>query len=131
MLLLFTLAGALTVALVFALSPRVWPADTASAVSAAAVICVGAGVLAMAPLSLVIPRKPDYAIPAGLGGLAIRLLLSLGVGMAYLKIAKPPEGAFWNAMAAFYLLLLAVETAVTARLAKRYLHSSTPPREDQ
>jgi len=100
--------------------PEIIPGSNASAVTAAAVICVGAGLLAIVPPTLVVQRHPDYLIQAGLGAMAVRLLLTLGSGAAYFMVYAPPQNLFMSAMVVGYLAVLAVETGVTVHLVKRY-----------
>ncbi len=96
----------------------------ASAIVAAATICVVIGFFAMIPPALVAPRWPDYMVQAGMGAMVIRLILTLAVGAIYLEMYAPPEQTFMTAMVVCYLLLLAVETGVTMRLVK---HHWRPP----
>ncbi len=121
-LLWFSLIGLVALGAVFVAAPRMADAERASAMIAAASICLSAGLIAMVPAAVVAPRWPDYIMQAGMGAMVIRLFLTLGVGMLYLKWYTPPTSTFMTAMVVCYLLLLAVETGVTLRLVKRYWH---------
>ncbi len=121
-LLWFSLVGFLALGAVVLAAPRMADAERASAMIAAASICLLAGLIAMVPPAVVAPRWPDYIMQAGMGAMVIRLFLTLGVGMLYLKWYTPPTSTFMTAMVVCYLLLLAVETGVTLRLVKRYWH---------
>lgn len=114
----FSLGGLVALWGVFAFTPRFAEPQMASAIVAAATICVVIGFVAMIPPALVAPRWPDYMVQAGMGAMVIRMLLTLGVGAIYLKVYAPLEQTFMTAMVICYLLLLAVETCVTMRLVK-------------
>ena len=114
---LLALLGLVAAALV---APRVAGPDSASAVVAAAVICVATGLIALLPAAIVAPRYPDYLMQAGLAAMLIRLSLTLGVGAAYLRWYAPPRAVFMSAMVVAYLVLLAFETWAIVRLVKQY-----------
>lgn len=101
------------------MAPQFTDAATAKAIVAAASICTGAGVLAMMPPLFAVGWQPDYLVQAGLAMMAIRLFLTLAVGWVYLRMASPPENAFYLAMVVCYLVGLGVETALTVSLVRR------------
>jgi hypothetical protein len=128
-LLWFSLFGVIGLVVVIVAAPRLFEPPGASAVIAAAVICVVAGLIAMVPPALVAPRWGDYLMHAGLAAMLIRLFLTLGAGAVYYKVYAPPSSTFMGAIVVFYLVLLAYETGVTIRLVKQ--HWRPPPRDNK
>ena len=119
-----TLATLVLLAAVVLLLPKVVAARNAEAMVAAAAICIGAGWLAMVPPVVAVASFPEYVAQAGVVSIGVRLLLTLSIGMGYLSWASPPRHAFMTALAVWYLALLAVETGVTAYLARRMWSAS-------
>ena len=105
-------------------APRLVEPPAASAIVAAACICLAAGLVALIPLMLVAPRWPDYLMQAGMGAMVIRLFLTLGVGAVYLRAYAPLKTTFMMAVVVFYLILVVAETGIAVRLVK--LHWRPP-----
>ncbi len=118
----FSLGGLLALGAVVVAAPRMASPEQASAMIAAAAICLSAGLIAMIPPAVVAARWTDYIIQAGMAAMVVRLFLTLGLGLLYLKWYAPPMSTFLTAMVICYLLLLAVETGVTISLVKRHWH---------
>ena len=116
----FSLAAAAVLGAVILIAPRLAEPAAASAVIAAASICLAVGVVAMVPPALVTPRYPDYLMQAAMGAMIIRLFVTLAVGALYLRMYDPPRAAFMNAMVVCYLALLASETVITLRMVKEH-----------
>lgn len=116
----FTLTAAAVLGAVILIAPRLAEPADASAVIAAASICLAVGVVAMVPPAVVAPRYPDYLMQAAMGAMIIRLFLTLAVGALYLRMYSPPRAVYMNAMVVCYLTLLASETVITLRMVKEH-----------
>ena len=116
----FNLLGFVALLALTRVAPRYWEPDSARAVSAAAVICFGAALLALVPMAVIAPRRSEWLLHAGMATIAIRLLVTLSAGAAYVTWLSPPPTVFMNAMVACYLPLLAIETAIAIRLGNRH-----------
>lgn len=97
-----------------------WGADGIRSMTAIAVICLGAAVIAFAPLAVVSRYKPSYFGQAALASSVLRLFLTLGAGGIYQYFSKPhmPSFLFWALV--FYGLMLVVETTFAVVLVSRH-----------
>lgn len=123
-LLFFGLGSAAAVVLLAWLLPRYVDVRTSATIVSAAVICCGAGFVALTPVALVVRHYPSWRMQAAMGMLTLRMILTLGAGFAFLKMAGPPQQLFLKSLVVCYLVLLVVETAITLRLAGG---SNVPP----
>ena len=116
----FSLGGLLALGTMVVVAPRMAGPEQASAMIAATAICLSAGLIALIPPAVVVPRWTEYAIQAGMAAMVVRLFLTLGLGLLYQKWYAPPMSTFLTTMVICYLLLLVVETGVTISLVKRH-----------
>lgn len=123
------LAIAATVALGYAPSHDRWGAEGQQSLLAVAAICGGASLIALIPMAIVAPRYPDYIGQAALAGTVIRLMLTMGVLVAYQVLYQPHMASFLFWAPVFYLVLLAIETTFGVLAVKRY-YRPTPKSTD-
>jgi hypothetical protein len=96
-----------------------WGVGGVNAMWTATVICLVGALLAAAVLGVVISRWPSYAPQAVFGGTAIRLLVTGALAFGCLLALDVHLTAFLVWLLALYLLLLAVETALSIVLVRR------------
>lgn len=116
-LVFFGLGSAAAIALLAWVLPRMTDRATGATILAAAVISCGAGFVALTPVAIVVRHHPAWRMQAAMAALTLRMLLTLGAGFAFLKVAGPPQQLFLKSLVVCYLVLLVVETAITLRLA--------------
>lgn len=123
---LFILGVIVAVALAWVLAGRYVMPPQAAAIRAAAVICAGAGAVAMAPLMWASAKRSDWLIQAATGAIALRLVLSLGGGMAYQWGASPPEGYFLTCLGVAYVTMLVAETGMVVIITRKHWGLAKP-----
>ena len=106
-----------------------WGEDGLDSMTAVAVICLCTAVVAMAPMAVIAPRRPDYIGQAALAATVLRLLLTMAACVGYQVTADPhlPSFLFWATV--FYLLLLAIETGFGVVAVRRF-YRITPTKNE-
>jgi hypothetical protein len=124
-----TAVGVLAAALGKGLATRVWGPAGVTSLYASTVICLIAGVLAAIPLGLVATYRRTYAPHVAFAGTAIRLLVTAGLGLAYVLLARPEPMSFVVCIGAVYLLLLLAETVLIVYIVLRVFTRNAPGAE--
>jgi hypothetical protein len=104
-----------------------WGAPGVAALHASAVICLGAALLAAIPLGLTATYWRAAAPQVAFAGVAIRLLVTGGVALAYQTLAQPNLTAFLTCIVPIYLVLLLVETLFIVFIVSRVLRQTRRP----
>lgn len=115
---LLAIAGLLMAAGYNFAANRWGPAGSASMWVAGAICLLAALLAALAP-ALVGRLWPGYMPQAVLAGTAIRLLTTMGLGLAYQALGQVHRDSFLAWLLALYLALLAAETAFGVALVRR------------
>ncbi len=106
-----------------------WGVEGVASLRAVAIICLGSAFVGLLPIAVVAMKWPSYVGQAALGGTVIRLMLTMAVGAAYQTLAQPhlPSFLFWAVV--IYCVLLAIETAFSVYLTRRFFPTVTTRRE--
>jgi len=97
-----------------------WGTAGITSMKAAVGMCLTAALIAAAPIALATGRRSAYAPQACLGGTVLRLLITMGLALAYQSTAQVHMRSFLAWLVIAYLLFLSVETALTLWVVRRY-----------
>jgi len=96
-----------------------WGAVGVTSMHAAVGMCMIAALIAAVPIAIATGKRSSYAPQACLGGTVLRLLITMGLAMAYQSTAQVHMRSFLSWLVIAYLLFLAVETALTVFVVRR------------
>ena len=106
-----------------------WGPDGLASLHAAAVIALGAALLAAIPLGLAAAYWRQHAPLTAFAGTAIRLLVTGALAVGYQVMGRPHLDSFLVCLLAIYLLLLLAETVLIVYIVRRVYPRSAPKPE--
>ncbi len=96
-----------------------WGAAGVTSMRAAVGMCLLAALIAAVPIAIATGKRSSYAPQACLGGTVLRLLITMGLAVAYQSTTQVHMRSFLSWLVIAYLLFLTVETALTVWVVRR------------